>query len=263
MRTSDLVAHRTPREDLTPIVQVEGLHKRFDANHVLRGVSLTVHRGETVILMGPSGSGKSTLLRCLNRLVAPDAGRIVVAGFEMTDPKTNLPRARREVGFVSQHFNLYPHMTALGNVMEGPKTVLRTASHVARRNAGQLLEGMGLADKLHAFPSQLSGGQQQRVAIARALAMEPSVMLFDEPTSALDPELTTEVLDAMKGLADTGMTMLIVSHEMHFARRVADRVLMFDEGHIIEEGPTERVFLEPLHERTRRFLDQIMTWDRD
>ena len=246
-----------------PVVVVEGLHKSYGALHVLKGVSLTVARGEVVVLIGPSGSGKSTFLRCLNRLIDPEQGKIMVAGYEMTSRRTNLPRARRHIGLVSQHFNLYPHMTAAQNVMEGPVTVLHTPRDEARRRAVELLGRVGLADKVDVHPRQLSGGQQQRVAIARALAMDPAVMLFDEPTSALDPELTGEVLDVMKGLADSGMTMLVVSHEMHFAYRVANRIVMFDEGVIIEEGPPAEVFTRAKEERTRRFLSQLLSWEAE
>jgi len=245
------------------IVVVENLHKSYGALHVLKGISLTVERGEVVVLIGPSGSGKSTFLRCLNRLIDPEGGRIVVAGFEMTGRQTDLPKARRHVGLVSQHFNLYPHMTAVQNVMEGPVTVLGTPRQAARTQAMELLGRVGLADKLDAFPRQLSGGQQQRVAIARALAMEPAVMLFDEPTSALDPELTGEVLDVMKSLADSGMTMIVVSHEMHFAFRVADRVVMFDEGLVVESGPPGEIFTRAREERTRRFLSQLLSWEAE
>jgi polar amino acid transport system ATP-binding protein len=246
-----------------PIVVVEELHKSYGTLHVLKGVSLTVERGEVIVLIGPSGSGKSTFLRCINRLIDPESGRIVVAGFDMTSPRTDRPKARRHIGLVSQHFNLYPHMSVLRNVMEGPVTVLRTPRDQARRKATELLATVGLADKVDAFPRQLSGGQQQRVAIARALAMEPAVMLFDEPTSALDPELTGEVLDVMKRLADDGMTMLVVSHEMHFASRVAKRVAMFDGGLIVEEGPTAEIFTRAKEERTRRFLSQLLSWETE
>ena len=245
----------------TPIVVVEQLHHHYGRVVVLRGVSLVVRRGEVVVLIGPSGSGKSTFLRCLNRLIDPKSGRIVVAGFDMTDPRTDLPRARRQIGLVSQHFNLYPHLTALENVVKGPVTVLNMPKDQARKRGRELLTSVGLEDRADFQPRQLSGGQQQRVAIARALAMDPAVMLFDEPTSALDPELTGEVLDVMKVLADSGMTMLVVSHEMHFAKRVADRVAMFDEGLIIEEGPTEEVFRRAREERTRRFLNQLLSWE--
>ena len=246
-----------------PIVVVEGLHKSYGALHVLKGVSLTVQRGEVVVLIGPSGSGKSTFLRCLNRLIDPEQGRIVVAGYDMTGRRTNLPKARRHIGLVSQHFNLYPHMTAAQNVMEGPVTVLKTPRDEARRRAVELLGRVGIADKVDVHPRQLSGGQQQRVAIARALAMDPAVMLFDEPTSALDPELTGEVLDVMKGLADSGMTMIVVSHEMHFAYRVANRIVMFDDGVIIEEGAPAEIFTRARHDRTRRFLSQLLSWEAE
>jgi ABC-type polar amino acid transport system ATPase subunit len=246
-----------------PIIVAEQVHKSFGALHVLRGVSLDVRRGEVLVIIGPSGSGKSTFLRCLNRLTDPDSGRIVVAGYDMTSRATDLPRARRQIGLVSQHFNLYPHMTVLRNVMEGPVTVLRTPRAAAEQRARELLARVGLADKVNAHPRQLSGGQQQRVAIARALAMEPAVMLFDEPTSALDPELTGEVLDVMKKLADDGMTMVVVSHEMHFASRVADRVAMFDQGVIVEQGPTAEIFTRAREERTRRFLSQLLSWETE
>ncbi len=246
-----------------PIVVVEELHKSYGSLHVLKGVSLQVAKGEVIVLIGPSGSGKSTFLRCLNRLIDPEKGRIVVAGYDMTDPRTDLPKARRHIGLVSQHFNLYPHMTALENVMEGPVTVLRTPRDQARERGTEMLGRVGLSDKLDSFPRQLSGGQQQRVAIARALAMDPAVMLFDEPTSALDPELTGEVLDVMKGLADSGMTMIVVSHEMHFAYRVADQVAMFDGGVVIESGPPAQIFTRAREERTRRFLNQLLSWEAE
>ena len=239
------------------IIRVEDLHKRFGAMHVLRGVNLEVARGEVVVIIGPSGSGKSTFLRCLNRLEEPSRGRICLEGTDITDRRVNLPRVRRQIGMVFQHFNLFPHRTALENVMEGPRTVLRVGREEARTRARQLLVKVGLADKVDVKPSALSGGQQQRVAIARALAMDPKVMLFDEVTSALDPELVGEVLTVMKQLADEGMTMLVVTHEMHFGEKVADRVVMFDEGVIIEEGPPKRVFTRADHERTRRFLSQL------
>jgi ABC-type polar amino acid transport system ATPase subunit len=244
------------------VLSARGVKKAFGELEVLRGLDLEMHRGEVVVLIGPSGSGKSTLLRCLNRLVDPDAGEIVVNGTPITGAKVDLPQARRQIGFVAQSFNLYPHMTALQNVMEGPRTVLRLSRDALRPRAEELLGRVGLAAKLDSYPRQLSGGQQQRVAIARALAMQPAVMLFDEPTSALDPELTGEVLDVMKELADEGMTMLVASHEMHFARRVAHRVVMIDEGVVVEQGPPEEFFGNPGHERTRRFLSQLMSWDK-
>ncbi len=245
------------------MVLAEDVRKSFGDNEVLTGVDLRVARGEVVVLMGPSGSGKSTFLRCLNRLIDPDAGRIVVAGIELTARHTNLPRARSRIGLVAQHFNLYPHMTVLANIMEGPRTVLKLPVAEARERAVVLLERVGLIDKIDARPHQLSGGQQQRVAIARALAMEPSVMLFDEPTSALDPELTGEVLDTMQELAADGLTMIVVSHEIHFASRVADRLVMFDQGHVVEDGPPLRLMQDPREERTRRFLSRLMTWETD
>jgi ABC-type polar amino acid transport system ATPase subunit len=246
---------------MNPIIEVSCLTKSFGDVSVLRGIDLRVSKGEVIVLIGPSGSGKSTFLRCLNRLISPDDGTIIVAGVEMTNPRTNLPAARRNIGFVAQHFNLYPHMTALKNVMEGPVTVLKTPKDQARDRALALLKRVGLEEKAGSYPYQLSGGQQQRVAIARALAMDPAVMLFDEPTSALDPELTGEVLDTMKELADDGMTMLVVSHEMHFARRVADRIVMFDQGVIIEQGEPETLFRAPRMERTRRFLERLTSWE--
>ena len=239
------------------IIRVGDLHKHFGALHVLRGINLEVTRGEVVVIIGPSGSGKSTFLRCLNRLEEPSGGRILLDGVDITDPRVDLPKVRRNIGMVFQHFNLFPHMTALENVMEGPRTVLRVGRNDARAAAGRLLQKVGLADKVNVKPAQLSGGQQQRVAIARALAMDPKVMLFDEVTSALDPELVGEVLTVMKQLADEGMTMLVVTHEMHFGEKVADRVIMFDEGVIIEEGPPTKIFARAEHERTRRFLSQL------
>ena len=242
------------------MIRVQDLHKHFGTLHVLRGVDLAVARGEVVVIIGPSGSGKSTFLRCLNRLEEPSRGRIFLEGTDITHPKVNLPRVRRQIGMVFQHFNLFPHRTALENVMEGPSTVLRMSRADARVRAQALLDKVGLADKLDVKPSALSGGQQQRVAIARALAMDPKGMLFDEVTSALGPELVGEVLTVMKRLADEGMTMLVVTHEMQFGEKVADRVVMFDEGVIIEEGPPKKIFSRADHERTRRFLSQLH-WD--
>ena len=239
------------------VVRVEDLHKSFDALEVLKGVSMEVERGEVVVIIGASGSGKSTFLRCLNRLEEPNRGRIFLEDVEITDPKTDLPKVRRNIGMIFQQFNLFPHMSAIANVMEGPRTVLRMSGEEARSHAAQLLDKVGLSDKLDVKPGQLSGGQQQRVAIARALAMEPKVMLFDEVTSALDPELVGEVLSVMKQLADEGMTMLVVTHEMEFGERVADQVVMFDEGVILEKGPPDKIFRRAESERTRRFLNQL------
>ncbi len=244
------------------IVKVENLHKYFGDLHVLRGANLEVKRGEMVVIIGPSGSGKSTFLRCINMLEKPQEGEIYIDGVRITDPKANLPKVRQNTGMVFQHFNLFPHLTALGNVMEGPVTVLKMDKERARELAIDRLHKVGLADKVDSHPRNLSGGQQQRVAIARALAMEPKVMLFDEVTSALDPELIGEVLDVMQQLASEGMTMLTVTHEMHFAERVAHRVIMFDEGVILEEGPPEQLFTQATHERTRRFLRQL-EWEGD
>jgi polar amino acid transport system ATP-binding protein len=245
-----------------PVLRVEGLHKRFGGLHVLRGVDLEVQRGQVVVLIGPSGSGKSTFLKCLNRLEEPSAGRIFLDGVAITGPAVDLPRVRRRMGMVFQQFNLFPHMTAVQNVAEGPRTVLRLTKRDAEARATALLQKVGLSDKRDVKPGQLSGGQQQRVAIARALAMDPMVMLFDEVTSALDPELVGEVLTVMKRLADEGMTMIVVTHEMHFAEKVADRVVMFDDGLVVEEGPPARIFTKADHERTRRFLNQLQ-WQVD
>ena len=239
------------------VVRVEDLHKSFDTLEVLKGVDMEVQRGEVVVIIGASGSGKSTFLKCLNRLEEPNRGRIFLEDLEITGPKTDLPKVRRNIGMIFQQFNLFPHMSAIQNVMEGPRTVLKMSTERAREHATQLLDKVGLNDKLDVRPGQLSGGQQQRVAIARALAMEPKVMLFDEVTSALDPELVGEVLTVMKQLADEGMTMLVVTHEMQFGERVANRVVMFDEGVILEEGPPDKIFHRADSERTRRFLNQL------
>jgi ABC-type polar amino acid transport system ATPase subunit len=240
-----------------PILAVRNLHKRFGSLEVLRGVDLEMQAGEVVAVIGSSGSGKSTFLRCINRLEHPTSGHVLLGGIEIADRSAELVAMRRQIGMVFQQFNLFPHMTALGNIIEGPVTALKMPPAQARELGLALLSKVGLRDKAEVRPSQLSGGQQQRVAIARALAMQPKIMLFDEPTSALDPELTGEVLNVMKQLADEGMTMLIVSHEMIFVRRVADRVLVMDEGRIIEHGPPEEVFKNPREERTRRFLREF------
>jgi polar amino acid transport system ATP-binding protein len=239
------------------MVCIEGLHKSFDELEVLKGVDLEVSRGEVVVILGPSGSGKSTLLRCVNRLEESTAGRIFIEGVEVTSHKTDINKVREKVGMVFQSFNLFPHLTALGNVMLAQRKVLNRSKHEAERIAREQLDRVGLSDKDDAFPIQLSGGQQQRVAIARALAMDPHVMLFDEVTSALDPELVREVLEVMKSLAKAGMTMMVVTHEMGFARDVADRAIFMDEGIIIEQGTPDEVFDNPQNERTQDFLGHI------
>lgn len=272
-----------------PMVEIKGLHKFFDQLHVLRGIDLEVQRGEVCVLLGPSGSGKSTLLRCVNELESISSGRIYLDGEmlgmrEFPLPKNPLKRwwyhnrdavtskgtvlkklsdkqvaaQRSRVGMVFQRFNLFPHMTALQNVMEGPRQVLHQSNTEAEEKAKELLNRVGLADRINHFPSQLSGGQQQRVAIARALAMEPELMLFDEPTSALDPELVGEVLGVMKDLADSGMTMIVVTHEIGFAREVADRVVFMDGGVVIESGTPAEVLENPQQNRTKEFLSKVL-----
>ena len=236
------------------ILKIRDLHKSFGAVPVLRGIDLDVSEREVVAVVGPSGSGKSTLLRCINRLEHPTSGQILLGDTDITARKANLVALRRQIGMVFQHFNLFPHLSVLENVIEGPVTALKTPRQEARELGLNLLTKVGLRDKADARPAQLSGGQQQRVAIARALAMRPRIMLFDEPTSALDPELTAEVLNVMKQLADEGMTMIVVSHEMSFVRRVAHRLIMMDGGRIIEQGPPELVFSQPQEDRTKRFL---------
>ncbi len=242
---------------LTPIVDARGLHKHFGALHVLKGVDLRVAERELVFVIGPSGSGKSTLLRCLNRLEEPSSGSVVVDGIDMLDPRTDINHARQRIGMVFQSFNLYPHMTALGNVTLALRKVAGQSRARAEALGHAALERVGLADRAGHTPGQLSGGQQQRVAIARAIALEPRVMLFDEPTSALDPELVGSVLEVMRSLRESGMTMIVVSHEMGFARNAADRVLFMDEGAIVEQGPPAAIFESPAHERTRAFIGQI------
>lgn len=239
------------------MVKVKNLNKYFGALHVLRDINLEVARSEVVVLIGASGSGKSTLLRCINFLEEADGGEIWIEGKKIERGKDNLNLIRREVGMVFQLFNLFPHFTVLGNIMEAPVHVRGMNPRQAREEAMALLEKVGLADKADAYPAQLSGGQKQRVAIARALAMRPKVMLFDEPTSALDPELVGEVLTVMRQLAAEGMTMIVVTHEMAFAREVADWVVYMDEGRIVEVGRPEQVFESPQHERTRTFLSRV------
>jgi len=241
-----------------PIILLQGVHKWFGRLHVLRGIDLEVWPGEVVVVCGPSGSGKSTLIRCINRLERHDRGRIVVDGIELTDDLRHVDAVRREVGMVFQQFNLFPHLTVLQNITLAPVLVRRWPKDQAERVARELLERVGIPEKADSYPSQLSGGQQQRVAIARALAMQPKIMLFDEPTSALDPEMIQEVLDVMRDLARRGMTMVVVTHEMGFAREVADRIVFMDEGVIVETAPPDTFFTSPRHERTRAFLSKIL-----
>jgi polar amino acid transport system ATP-binding protein len=240
------------------LLRAVGLHKRYGTLHVLRGIDLVVRRSEVVVLVGPSGSGKSSLLRCLNRLEEPSEGHIFIDGVDILAPGVDLPRIRRNIGMVFQHFNLFPHMTAMGNVAEGPRTVLRMSRAEAEKRALDLLLKVGLGDKVNTRPAQLSGGQQQRVAIARALAMQPKIMLFDEVTSALDPELVAGVLAVMRQLAEEGMTMVVVTHEMEFARHVGDRILMVENGVIIEEGKPNEFLRNPKHTSTQRFLSSLL-----
>lgn len=240
------------------MVTVEYLHKRFGDLHVLRGVNLEVHKGEVVVVIGPSGSGKSTFLRCINHLEQPTAGEIHIDGINLEDGQVNINEIRQTVGMVFQQFNLFPHLTVLENVTLAPVRVLNMEKKTAERLGRELLGKVGLADKEKSYPNQLSGGQKQRVAIARALAMKPKLMLFDEPTSALDPEMIGEVLAVMKQLALDGMTMIVVSHEMGFAREVADRVVFMDSGLLVEEGKPLEFFRNPKHERTRAFLSKIL-----
>lgn len=239
------------------MINVKNLHKKFGRLHVLKNVELEVAEQEVVVIIGPSGSGKSTLLRCLNYLEEPSEGEITVDGIPLNG-EANINKVRAEVGMVFQRFNLFPHMTALQNIMLAPVQVRKLPTAEAEKTARDLLAKVGLADKADSFPEQLSGGQQQRVAIARALAMRPKVMLFDEPTSALDPEMIKEVLEVMKALALEGMTMVVVTHEMGFAREVGDRVIFMDEGRIVEEGKPDDIFSNAKEERTKVFLSKIL-----
>ncbi|MGW1494765.1 amino acid ABC transporter ATP-binding protein [Streptomyces sp. NPDC002402] len=239
-------------------IEIRGLHKSFGDNEVLRGIDLEIARGEVVCVIGPSGSGKSTLLRCVNLLEEPTSGKVFVGGTEVTDLDVDIDAVRRRIGMVFQQFNLFPHVNVTENLTLPQRRVLGRDKAKAAAVAKENLDRVGLADKAEAFPAQLSGGQQQRVAIARALSMGPEVMLFDEPTSALDPELVGDVLSVMRLLAAEGMTMMVVTHEMSFAREVADRVVFMDEGVIVEQGPAEQVVGDPQHERTRNFLMRIL-----
>lgn len=245
-------------EASSPIIEVSGLRKSFGSNEVLRGIDLAVREGEVVSLIGPSGSGKSTILRCLNGLEQATAGRVTVDGFEITSPKTDINRVRQHVGMVFQHFNLFPNMTVIENVMLAPVDLKKKSKSEARAAALALLDRVGLSEKADARPSSLSGGQKQRVAIARALAMEPRIMLFDEATSALDPEMVGEVLQVIRDLAASGMTMVLVTHEMGFAREVCDRVVFMADGVVVEEGEPDRVFGSPQQPRTQEFLSKVL-----
>ena len=240
------------------IIICRDVHKWFGDFHVLRGVNITVKRGEVVVVFGPSGSGKSTFIRTINRLEEHQRGQIIVDGVELTHDIHNIESIRRDVGMVFQSFNLFPHLTVLQNITLAPTRVRKWPRQEADRVAMELLERVGIPEQAHKYPAELSGGQQQRVAIARALAMRPKVMLFDEPTSALDPEMIKEVLDVMRQLASSGMTMIVISHEMGFAREVAHRLMMFDEGIILEAGTPEQIFDSPQQERTKLFLSQIL-----
>lgn len=240
-----------------PILDVAGLHKSFGHLAVLKGINLQVNPRELIFVIGPSGSGKSTLLRCCNRLEEPTSGSIKIEGVDILAPSVDINAVRRRIGMVFQSFNLYPHLNAMGNVTLALRKVLGKPKQDAEEMARQVLGRVGLADKAKAFPNELSGGQQQRVAIARALALEPAIMLFDEPTSALDPELVGSVLKVMREMRESGMTMVVVSHEMRFARSAAHRVLFMDEGVILEEGPPEKIFNDPDHPRTKEFLSSL------
>jgi len=241
------------------MITFKNVHKWFGDLHVLNNIDFHVDPGEVVVICGPSGSGKSTLIRCINKLEPIQEGEIIVDNMPIHDPKINLRRLREEIGFVFQQFNLYPHMSVLDNITLAPINVRKQKKDEADAIALELLEKVGISEKAHSYPDQLSGGQQQRVAIARGLAMRPKIMLFDEPTSALDPEMINEVLDVMRNLAHEGMTMLVVSHEMGFAREVAHRVVFMDEGQLIESAPPDEFFLRAKHERTKLFLSKILT----
>ena len=240
------------------MILVNDLHKSFGSNHVLNGINENIHKGEVVVIIGPSGSGKSTFLRCLNLLEVPTSGEIIFEGQSITDKKTNINHLREKMGMVFQQFNLFPHKTVLENIMLAPIKVKKQDAKAVRKKAEDLLQMVGLSEKAQAYPSSLSGGQKQRVAIARALAMEPDVMLFDEPTSALDPEMGGEVLGVLKQLAQEGMTMVVVTHEMGFAREVGDRILFMDGGVILEAGTPEQIFEHPTNPRTIDFLSKVL-----
>ncbi len=240
------------------MIKITNLHKSFGTLEVLKGVNAHIKKREVVCVIGPSGSGKSTFLRCINRLEEPTSGSVIVEGVEITDPTADINKVRTEVGMVFQHFNLFPHMNVLNNIELAPRLIRGMNKEQARQTATELLQRVGLTDKHNVYPDKLSGGQKQRVAIARALAMHPNIMLFDEPTSALDPEMVCDVLNVMKDLAKECMTMVVVTHEMGFAREVADRVLFMDQGIILEEGTPEAIFDNPQHERTQEFLEKVL-----
>lgn len=240
------------------MIELVNVHKSFGKLHVLKGIDLEVADAEKIVIIGPSGCGKSTLIRCINLLERPEEGQVIVDGVDMTDKKTNIVKARQHIGMVFQQFNLYPHLSIIDNLTLAPRKIQGLGKVEAEEKAMRYLTRVGLAEKRDAFPVQLSGGQQQRVAIARALTMEPNILLFDEPTSALDPEMIGEVLDVILKLSDEGITMVIVTHEMNFARKIADRVIFMSEGQILEEGPPEEVFDRPIHERTKQFLSKIL-----
>lgn len=239
-------------------IDVQDLHKSFGKNEVLKGIDVQFNEGDVVCIIGPSGSGKSTFLRTLNLLETVTSGKVIVDGYELSDPSTNVDKARENIGMVFQHFNLFPHMTVLDNVTFAPIELGRESKEEAQKHGMELLEKVGLSDKAQAYPNSLSGGQKQRVAIARSLAMNPDIMLFDEPTSALDPEMVGDVLNVMKDLAEQGMTMLIVTHEMGFARKVANRVIFTDGGQFLEDGSPEEIFDNPQHPRLKDFLDKVL-----
>ena len=240
------------------MISVKDLHKSFGGVTVLDGISTQVERGDVVCIIGPSGSGKSTFLRCLNRLETPDSGQILLDGVDLTDPRTDLDRQRMKMGMVFQQFNLFPHMTVLKNLTMAPMLLKKESQQTAEQRAMTLLDRVGLADRAGEYPARLSGGQKQRIAIVRALCMEPEVLLFDEPTSALDPEMVGEVLDVMKELAQSGMTMVVVTHEMGFAREVSNRVIFIDEGRIQEDEPPQELFTNPKHPRLKAFLSKML-----
>ena len=240
------------------LIQVQDLKKAFGKLEVLRGISTEIKKGEVVVVIGPSGSGKSTFLRSLNLLEVPTGGTVLFEGTDITDPKTDIDVHRQKIGMVFQHFHLFPHKTILENIMLAPVTLKKMSKEEAEKKAKELLQRVGLADKADAYPDQLSGGQKQRIAIVRSLAMNPDVMLFDEPTSALDPEMVHEVLDVMKEVAEEGMTMVVVTHEMGFAKEVGTRILFLDSGMILEEGTPEEIFKTPREERTKSFLAQVL-----